>query len=53
MGGALTALAPDFENAVLGVPAINYSVLLRRSIDWDTLLGDPLPRSTRRSASGR
>ena len=36
MGGALTALAPDWDNAVLGVPALNYSVLLRRSIDWDT-----------------
>ena len=36
MGGALAALAPDWENAVLGVPAMNYSVLLRRSIDWDT-----------------
>ena len=36
MGGALTALAPDFQNAVLGVPAVNYSVLLRRSVDWDT-----------------
>ena len=35
-GGALTALAPDFENAVLGVPAINYSVLLRRSVDFDS-----------------
>jgi hypothetical protein len=36
MGGALTALTPDFQNAVLGVPAMNYSVLLRRSVDWDT-----------------
>jgi len=35
MGGALTALAPDFRNAVLGVPAMNYSVLLRRSVDFD------------------
>ena len=35
MGGALTALAPDFQNAVLGVPAINYSILLRRSVDFD------------------
>ncbi|HYH59723.1 MAG TPA: hypothetical protein VD790_10965 [Thermoleophilaceae bacterium] len=35
MGGALTALAPDYENAVLGVPAMNYSILLRRSVDWD------------------
>jgi hypothetical protein len=36
MGGALTALAPDFRNAVLGVPAMNYSVLLRRSVDFDS-----------------
>lgn len=35
MGGALTALTPDFQNAVLGVPAMNYSVLLRRSVDFD------------------
>jgi hypothetical protein len=35
MGGALTALTPDFRNAVLGVPAVNYSVLLRRSVDFD------------------
>jgi hypothetical protein len=35
-GGALTALAPDFSHAVLGVPGINYSVLLPRSADFDT-----------------
>src|SRR4051812_27300854 len=35
-GGALTAYAPDFQRAVLGVPAMNYSVLLPRSRDWDT-----------------
>jgi hypothetical protein len=35
-GGALTALAPDFERAVLGVPGMNYSTLLRRSVDFDT-----------------
>src|SRR5918999_277074 len=35
MGGALTALAPDFERAVLGVPGMNYSTLLRRSVDSD------------------
>jgi hypothetical protein len=35
-GGALTAYAPDFTRAVLGVPGINYSVLLPRSADWDT-----------------
>jgi hypothetical protein len=34
-GGALTALAPDFTHAVLGVPGINYSVLLPRSSDFD------------------
>jgi hypothetical protein len=35
MGGALTALAPDFTRAVLNVPAMNYSVLLPRSVDYD------------------
>jgi hypothetical protein len=34
-GGALTALAPDFERAVLGVPGMNYSTLLQRSVDFD------------------
>jgi hypothetical protein len=36
MGGALTAIATDFTRAVLGVPGMNYSVLLHRSVDWDT-----------------
>jgi hypothetical protein len=35
MGGALTAVAPDFTRAALGVPAMNYSVLLPRSVDFD------------------
>ena len=35
MGGALTARAPDFDRAVLGVPGMNYSTLLRRSVDFD------------------
>jgi hypothetical protein len=35
-GGALTAVAPDYSRAVLGVPGIDYSVLLPRSRDWDT-----------------
>jgi hypothetical protein len=35
MGGSLTALAPDFNRAVLGVPGMNYSILLRRSVDFD------------------
>ncbi|HWW54090.1 MAG TPA: hypothetical protein VNY84_09985, partial [Acidimicrobiales bacterium] len=34
MGGALTALDPDFTTAVLGVTAMNYSTLLDRSVDW-------------------
>jgi hypothetical protein len=35
MGGALTALAPDLTRSVLGVPAMNYSTLLNRSVDWE------------------
>lgn len=35
IGGALTAVAPDFTRAALGVPAMNYSTLLRRSVDFD------------------
>jgi hypothetical protein len=34
-GGTLTAVSPDFQRAVLGVPAMNYSTLLQRSIDFD------------------
>jgi hypothetical protein len=34
MGGGLTAVAPDFNRAVLGVPGMNYSTLLRRSSDF-------------------
>jgi hypothetical protein len=36
IGGSLTAVAPDFDRAHLGVPGMNYSILLRRSIDFDT-----------------
>ncbi|MQA74681.1 MAG: hypothetical protein GEU88_10135 [Solirubrobacterales bacterium] len=35
LGGALTAVSPDFTRASLGVPAMNYSVLLNRSVDFD------------------
>ncbi|MBN8870176.1 MAG: hypothetical protein J0H66_09890 [Solirubrobacterales bacterium] len=35
MGGALTALSPDFTRAVLNVPGMNYSTLLQRSVDFD------------------
>ena len=33
-GGTLTAIAPDFQRSVLGVPAMNYSTLLQRSTDF-------------------
>jgi hypothetical protein len=35
MGGSLAALAPDFTRAVLGVPGMNYSTLLNRSVDFE------------------
>ncbi len=36
MGIMLAALSRDFERAVLGVPGMNYSLLLPRSVDFDT-----------------
>jgi len=36
LGGALTAVSPDFTRAALGVPAMGYSTLLPRSIDFST-----------------
>ena len=36
MGGSLTAVAPDFTRAALGVPGMNYSILLQRSVDFDS-----------------
>ncbi len=35
LGGALAALGVDFERVVLGVPGMNYSTLLNRSVDWE------------------
>jgi hypothetical protein len=35
-GGALVALEPDLTRAVLGVPGMNYGVLLQRSSDFGT-----------------
>ncbi|MDG2305040.1 MAG: hypothetical protein P8R42_10355, partial [Candidatus Binatia bacterium] len=35
MGVATTAVATDWSRAVLGVPGINYSTLLNRSVDFD------------------
>ena len=36
MGIALTAVSTDFTKATLGVPGMNYSTLLNRSVDWET-----------------
>jgi hypothetical protein len=36
LGGVLAAFSQDIERFVLGVPGINYSTLLRRSVDFDT-----------------
>jgi hypothetical protein len=41
MGSALTALSPDVDYGVLGVPGINYSTLLRRSVDSDDYFKAP------------
>ena len=35
MGAMLAAVSPDIERAVLGVPGMNYSMLLPRSVDFD------------------
>ena len=43
LGGALTALAPDFTRSVLGVPGMNYSTLLNRSVDWEGALEPGIP----------
>jgi hypothetical protein len=34
LGGGLAAVAPDYQNAVLGVPGMNFSTLLNRSVDF-------------------
>jgi hypothetical protein len=36
LGGALAALAIDWTHSVLGVPGMNYSTLLQRSVDFET-----------------
>ncbi|HEX9775621.1 MAG TPA: hypothetical protein VGB83_08570 [Actinomycetota bacterium] len=40
MGGALAALAVDYTKASLGVPGMNYSTLLNRSVDWEGAYGE-------------
>jgi hypothetical protein len=41
MGAAATAVSTEWERAVLGVPGMNYSTLLRRSVDFVGKPGDP------------
>src|ERR1019366_118286 len=43
MGGALTAISPDFTRASLGVPAMNYLVLLPRSVVFDEFAAGASP----------
>jgi hypothetical protein len=38
LGGAMTAISKEWTRAVLGVPAMNYSQLLPRSVDFDPFL---------------
>lgn len=52
MGGALVALSTDIERGVLGVPGMNYSTLLDRSVDFDpffALLAAAYPSAMDRS----
>ena len=35
MGGTVMAVAQDITRGVLGVPGMNYSLLLTRSVDFD------------------
>ena len=56
MGGALTALEPNVDQSVLNVPGMNYSTLLRRSVDSDEYFRCPASASTtttRASSSDR
>ena len=52
-GGALTAVAPDFTRSVLYVGAMNYSLLLTRSVDFDDVRPGPRTRPIPTSSSGR
>jgi hypothetical protein len=43
-GGMQAALAPDYTRAVLGVPGMNYALLLNRSVDFDQYLAVMRPK---------
>ena len=40
MGGSLIAVSPDISRGILGVPGMNYSLLLNRSVDWEGAYGE-------------
>jgi hypothetical protein len=43
MGGSLVAVSPDIQRGILGVPGMNYSTLLNRSVDWEgEIYSDPM-----------
>lgn len=44
MGGALVALSTDITRGALGVPAMNYSTLLERSVDFDPFFSILAPK---------
>ncbi len=51
LGGAASAISTEWQRVVLGVPGINYSLLLHRSSDWpqfqtvfDAAYTDPVDR---------
>lgn len=51
LGGAASAISSEWQRVVLGVPGINYSLLLPRSVDWlefqpilDKAYTDPVDR---------
>ena len=43
IGTALMGVTPDVQRGVLGVPGINYSTLLQRSVDFETNPDEPCP----------
>jgi hypothetical protein len=42
MGAPLTALSPDISRSILGVPGMNYSTLLNRSVDWEGVYSEAM-----------
>jgi hypothetical protein len=51
IGGAVMAVAPDIERGALGVPGMNYSTLLNRSVDFETDPDHPCPAPPEEIAS--